>query len=99
MASVAPASVATDAGNAIGLAAAHAVSVAALVAPAGSIASPVCSVNSSNSSNSDDSDMIGGGLLIPRPVLLVGTIMILEWIGMLLTTICPLMQKQESTCF
>jgi hypothetical protein len=57
------ASVATDDGNAAGLAAAHAVSAAALAlaAAAGSIASPVCSVNSSNSSNSEDSDMIGEG--------------------------------------
>jgi hypothetical protein len=64
VASVAVASVATDAGNnAAGLAAAHAVSAAslALAAAAGSIASPVCPVNSSNSSNTEDSDMIGGG--------------------------------------
>ncbi len=34
----------------------------ALAAAAGSIASPVCSVNSSTSSNSEDSDMIGEGV-------------------------------------
>jgi hypothetical protein len=47
VASVAVASVATDARNAAGLAAAHAVSVAALAlaAAAGSITLPVCSVN------------------------------------------------------
>ncbi len=100
VASVAAASVAKDAGNAAGLAAAHAVSAAALAAAVGSIASPVCSVNSSNSSNSEDSDMFGGGgLLILRPVLPVGTIIILQWMGMILTTICPLMQKQVSTHF
>jgi len=99
VASVAASSVATDAGNAAGLAAAHAVSAAALAAAAGSMASSVCSVNSSNSSNSEDFDMIGGGLLIPRPVLPVGTIMILQRMGMILTTICSLMQKQVSTRF
>jgi len=57
VASVASASVATDAGNAAGLADAHAVTD---VAAAGRVSSPACSVNSSNSSDSDDLDMIGG---------------------------------------
>ncbi len=60
VASVAAASVATDAGNAAGLADAHAVTDAALAAAAGSVALPALSVNSSNSSDSDVSDMIGG---------------------------------------
>ena len=59
--SVAAASVATDAGNAAGLADAHAVSAATLAAAAGSVASPARSINSSISSDSDNSDMIGGG--------------------------------------
>ena len=56
----AAASFATDAGNAAGLADAHAVSVAAFAAAAGSVALPARSVNSSNSSESD-LDIIGGG--------------------------------------
>ena len=59
VASIAAASVATDAGNVAGLADAHAVSAAALAASGGSIASPARSVNSSNSSDSGNSDMIG----------------------------------------
>jgi len=69
VASVAVASVATDAGkktdvakNAAGLSSALAISTATLAAAAGSLTEPACSVNSSNdSSNSEDSDMIGGG--------------------------------------
>ena len=53
VASVAAASVTTDAGNAAGVAAAHALSAAALDVTAGSVASPLCSVNSSLSSDSD----------------------------------------------
>ena len=62
VASVAAASVDTDAGNATGLAAVHAVSATALAAAASSVATPVCSVYSKNSSDSEDSDMIGGGV-------------------------------------
>ena len=57
--SVAAAFVATDAGNAAGLADAHAVSVAAFAAAAGSLTLPAHSINSSNSSESD-LDIIGG---------------------------------------
>ena len=58
VASVGVASVATDAGNAAGLASALAVSTATLAAAAGS---PACSVNSSNDSRDrEDSDMIAG---------------------------------------
>ena len=60
MVSVAAASVATDTGNAAGLADAHVISVAAFTAAAGSVALPACSVNSSNSSESD-LVIIGGG--------------------------------------
>ena len=60
VASVAAASVATDAGNAAGAAAAHDVSASAFATTVSSVASPVCSVNSSYSSDSDGSDMIGG---------------------------------------
>ena len=56
VASVADASVATDAGNAAGLGDAHAVTD---VAAAGGVASPARSVNTSNSSDSEDSNMIG----------------------------------------
>jgi hypothetical protein len=100
VASVAVASVAMDAGNAAGLAAALAISTATLAATVGSVTLPACSVNSSNdSSDSEDFDMIGGGV-IPPPVLPVGTIMSFQRMGMLpTTTICPLMQKQVSTCF
>ena len=58
--SVAAASVATVAGNAAGLAYAHAVSVATFAASAGSVALPARSVNSNNSSESD-LDIIRGG--------------------------------------
>jgi hypothetical protein len=68
VASVAVASVATDAGkktdaakNAAGLTSALAIATAA-----GSLTEPACSVNSSNdSSDSEDSDMIGGGDIPP----------------------------------
>ena len=68
-ASVAVASVATDASkktdaakNAAGLASALAISTATLAATAGSLTEPACSVNSSNdSSDSESSYMIGGG--------------------------------------
>ena len=66
VASVAVASVATDAGNAASLAAALAVSTATLAAAAGRVALPACSINSSYSSNSKGSDMIGG---VISPVL------------------------------
>ena len=58
--SVAAASVATDAGNAAGLTDAHAVSVAAFAAAAGSVALPAHSVNSSNSSEKVIWTLFGG---------------------------------------
>ena len=69
VASVAVASVATDASkktdaakNAAGLASALAISTATLATAAGSLTEPACSVNSSNdSSDSESSYMIGGG--------------------------------------